>query len=354
MSKIRGTEKIVLGMSGGVDSTTAALLLKEAGYEVIGCFFDIKKAGEYNNELKKAEIAARELDIELVYENVFEDFNSKVKNNFCYEYSMGRTPNPCIICNPNIKFKTLIKVADKKNIKKIATGHYVRNRYIEKLKRWAVLKGKSSLKDQSYMLYRLDSQTIERTVFPLGNIKEKNEVRRIAKDSSLFNSEARDSQGICFLEEGENYVQFLKKSGVVQEEGDFVDLKGKVIGRHKGILNYTLGQRKGLGMTFGKPMYVVSIDAENNRIVLGENEALFCTEVEIDEVVGNLDFKFDDLTAKSRHITKYSPCTVKKTYDGKATVVFKDKQRAVTPGQSLVIYWGEVVIGGGIVKNIKL
>ena len=346
---VKKNNKVLLGLSGGVDSTAAALLLKEKGYHVTGYFFDV--TGNNDKAKTEAKETARQLDIELICDDVSEIFKETVIDNFCREYLNGRTPNPCIICNPNIKFRKLIENADKIGADYIATGHYCRIKYDSDRERYFVRQGLSKEKDQSYMLYRLDQDVLKRLIFPLGEIKSKDTTRTLARKKNLQNAEKKDSQEICFIES--DYASYIESQGFSSEEGYFVDKSGKILGRHKGILNYTIGQRKGLGIALGKPAFVTEIDAKGNRIVLGENEDLFSDRVECEDFFFTAGHpkEYDDMEvmAKVRYSAKLEPARIK-VYDKKIITTFETPQRAATPGQSIVFYIDDIVIGGGFIK----
>lgn len=343
-------KKVLLGLSGGVDSTAAALLLREQGFDVTGYYFD---TGCSKSGRMEAEKTAAQLKIPFIYEDVAELFRKKVIEDFCLQYSLGRTPNPCVVCNPNVKFGRLINMADQLDIAYIATGHYARIYYHEKEGRYYVRKGANQKKDQSYMLYRLEQSILERLLFPLGEFLDKEEVREIARLEKLSNAEKKDSQEICFVE-NDDYASYIANCGVHGKPGNFVDLNGNVLGVHKGIIHYTVGQRKGLGIALGRPVFVVAIDAEKNQVVLGEKEDLFCT----------------DIASTDNFFTAFAPChydgaavTAKIRYSAPAsqailhisdrqdlvTAVFDQAQRAATPGQSIVFYQDDLVIGGGFI-----
>lgn len=336
--------KILLGLSGGVDSASSALILKDKGYEVIGYYFDILGNKKELNDVK---YLADQLSIELIYEDVSDDFKSIVINNFLEEYKNGRTPNPCIICNPNIKFKKLIENADKLGIDNIATGHYAKTRLYDG--HYYIEKSDNALKDQSYMLYRLPESIIKRIIFPLGEFSSKDEVRALAKKKSLKNSDKHDSQEICFTD---NYKDFITNYGIKQMTGNFVDKKGNILGTHNGIINYTIGQRKGLGIALGKPVFVIGIDAKNNEVVIGDDSDLFTkTVISINNLILNEDILLnsDDITAKIRYSQSDANCSVKIDNNDLITT-FSKPQRAPTSGQSIVIYYKGLVIGGGFIK----
>ena len=343
--------KVVLGLSGGVDSTSAALLLKEKGLEVIGFYFDV--LGDNEDGRAAAEDLAKRLDIPFIAKDVSADFESIVIDNFCKEYSCGRTPNPCTLCNPTVKFKQLIDVADEVGAYYIATGHYAKIREVEGA--FYVEKGSNEKKDQSYMLYRLGQDVLRRLLFPLGEIQDKEQTRQMARDAALPNADNADSQEICFIDDKkDNHSQFIQRRGFAPKTGNFVDADGKVLGRHKGLLNYTIGQRKGLGIALGKPAFVVAMDSETGDVVLGDNADLFKTEVVSKDNYFVKDGKItlaEDITvlAKIRYAAKPSKAVLKQLNDSRILAVFEEPQRAATPGQSIVFYKDDVVIGGGII-----
>lgn len=355
-------KKVVLGLSGGVDSTAAALLLKEKDYEVTGLYFDIKSGvpGMDAEGRLRAETAARELGIDFIYRDVSREFEAIVIENFCREYSCGRTPNPCIVCNPAIKFRTLTDAADEVGAYYIATGHYADTYYHEDDGRWYVKCAANREKDQSYMLYRLGQNIISRLLLPLNEIEDKEDVREIARSRALKNSEAKDSQEICFIDDDDNYKNFLCRRGYASIPGDFVDREGNVLGEHKGILNYTVGQRKGLGIALGKPVFVTKIEGDNNRVVLGTNEDLFSREVisggnilygEDVDAGARKDFGEKMIvSAKIRYASKPASAVIEMMADGRIKTLFNEPQRAATPGQSIVFYKDDFVIGGGFIE----
>lgn len=346
--------KVVLGLSGGVDSTAAALLLQEKGYEVVGLYFDIGKGGR-----ERAEKVAEQLEIEFIYRNVSDSFDDIVICNFCNEYAHGRTPNPCIVCNPAVKFKTLLDAADEVGAYYIATGHYADTYYDEVADLWHIKKAGNEKKDQSYMLYRLSQDAISRLILPLNEIDDKEKVRELAREKALINADAKDSQEICFIDADDNYKDFLRRRGITASAGDFVDSEGNVLGTHMGILDYTIGQRKGLGIALGKPAFVTRIDGENNQVVLGDNAELFKTEVvssgnillgyDLNDALYEDNGMIEGITAKIRYAAKPAQAKLCILEDGRINTVFKDAQRAPTPGQSIVFYDGDLVIGGGFI-----
>lgn len=343
--------KILLGLSGGVDSTAAALLLKEKGLEVTGYYFDVLG----NNEQGRidAQAVADQLGIELICEDVSSEFSEKIIGNFCSEYLQGRTPNPCVVCNPWIKFRKLIETADRLGIYYIATGHYCRIFHDEETGAYYVRRAANERKDQSYMLYRLGQDVLSRVIFPLGEFCDKEEIRDIAREKSLKNAEKKDSQEICFIDPTDNYVEYIRRLGFDTEPGKFVDKDGKELGEHKGILNYTIGQRKGLGIAIGKPAFVIKMDTETNQITIGDNEDLFNCTVRASDLFftdGNLNkWNGKEVLAKVRYAAQ--PAEAVLEVDGENIMLtFKELQRAATPGQSLVIYSGDKVLGGGFIE----
>lgn len=372
-------KKVVLGLSGGVDSTTAALLLQEKGYEVIGLYFDAMGKGREDAGAVRAEMAAKQLGIKFLYRDVSDIFREKVIGNFCSEYVCGRTPNPCIVCNPDVKFKTLLVAADEEGADWIATGHYAGTYQDPESEEWFIRRAKSEAKDQSYMLYRLGEDVISRLILPLNDAEDKEAVREIARKKALKNAEDKDSQEICFIEDGDDYKAFLRRNGCDLPKGDFVDTDGNILGEHQGILHYTIGQRKGLGIALGKPAFVTGIDCEKNQVVLGDNQDLFKTEVVSDgNILLGIDFSqlaqqerearqadgesgearslgiigFDDMlgiTAKIRYAAKPAAASLKLLPDGKILATFEEPQRAPTPGQSIVFYRNDLVLGGGFI-----
>ena len=497
-------KKVIVGLSGGVDSTVAVLLLQEQGYEVTGLYFDVmpegvagKAAGADEKAVaavngradsadgkgiaasgkevmlremgaapgcnagddgmkaaaccngrtacckadvaggdggaghgkgsvhgkagmadvsgggaltggrQVAEAAARQLGIDFIYRNVADIFEQTVIENFCREYAGGRTPNPCIVCNPGVKFRTLLAAADEAGAYHIATGHYAGTYYDESNETWYIRRAANERKDQSYMLYRLGQEAISRLLLPLNQIEDKEKARELARENSLQNAEAKDSQEICFIDADDRYQDFLARRGVTAEKGNFVDSAGTVLGEHQGILNYTIGQRKGLGIALGRPVFVTGIDSVKNTVVLGDHEDLLHREViSVDNILhgvvvtelspeermafwekhaedgnsvvscatdleavargeipkasalkasGSESFApkktaLKAVTAKIRYAAKPADAVIALLPDGRIKTVFTAPQRAVTPGQSIVFYSGDLVIGGGFIE----
>lgn len=343
-------DKILLGMSGGVDSTVAAYLLKERGYEVIGVTLDLIAGGD-GIIGSRAKICADALGIEHQIVDMKDIFRCNVIDNFISEYLAGRTPSPCIECNRHIKFGAMLELAKDMGIDKIATGHYAK---IEKpADRYILKKADCIEKDQSYMLYTLNQEQLSKAVFPLQNLT-KDEVRAIAREAGLPCADTADSQEICFIED-DDYIRFLTENATeLPPEGDFTDKEGNILGAHQGIHRYTIGQRKGLGIAFGKPMFVVGIDARTNRVILGESGEEYASSLVADKV--NF-IPFDKLAApveaecKVRYGNKTCKGTIYPIDENSVLVKFAGKARAVTPGQSVVFYDGDIVLGGGVIRE---
>lgn len=351
--------KALIAMSGGVDSSVAALMMKEKGYECIGCTMklyaneDIGVCGSHTccslDDVEDAKSVARRLGMPHHTFNFQDKFKETVIDDFIYCYENGMTPNPCIECNKHMKFDELYRRAEILGCDKIVTGHYARIRKTDN--GYQLLKGLDSNKDQSYVLYAMTQNELAHTDFPLGELS-KDEVRKIAESHDFINANKPDSQDICFVPDGD-YVSALKRfTGRDYAPGDFVDQEGHVMGTHKGIVGYTIGQRKGLGISAEHPLYVTELDVKNNRVVLGKNEDLFTTTT----IVKNINWidPTDDrptfkCKAKVRYRMTEQPCTVERIDATSAKVVFDEPQRAITPGQAAVFYDGEVVLGGGTI-----
>ena len=353
-------EKVLVGMSGGVDSAVAAYLLKEAGYEVIGVTLRTWEAGDGPEsrccDIDDAKSAAEAIGIRFFTVNCTSEFQRYVARPFAEEYLQGRTPNPCIGCNSRVKWEKLLYYSKVLGAEHIATGHYAS---VIKLNngRYTVKKAQHTEKDQSYMLYRLSQEQLAATLMPLGDLG-KSEVRRIAADAGLPVASKPDSQEICFVSEG-NYADYIRNTAMngIPGEGYFVDAFGNMLGRHKGIINYTVGQRKGLGIALGAPVYVREIRADTNEVVLGEEQSLYSSEL----ICSDLSFMGISGIEKSQTLE----CTVKVRYghsgqraaimmsnDGIVKVHFAEPVRAAAPGQSAVFYDNDgCVIGGGIISH---
>jgi len=357
-------KKVMLGMSGGVDSSVAAACLLEKGYDVIGVTMQIwpdKDEERQKNEggccslsaVDDARGVAHMLGIPYYVMNFKKVFEDKVIKYFINEYLEGRTPNPCIACNRHVKFNEMLNKAVSMGIDFIATGHYAKIEYDEGKKRYLLKKSITAAKDQTYALYTMTQEQLSRTLMPIGEYT-KDHVRKMAEDMKLLVASKPDSQEICFVEDND-YGRFISENSNAKiMPGNFVDTNGKVLGRHKGIVHYTVGQRKGLGIALGKPMFVLRIDVEKNNVVLGDEKEVFSDTL----IASDLNFiSIDKLEAdmrvyaKIRYSAKEAPASIIPLEDGKVKVVFDTPQRAITPGQAVVFYDGDVVVGGGVIEK---
>lgn len=350
--------RVLVAMSGGVDSSVAAKLLISAGYECIGCTMKL-----YNNEnanvsrertccslddIEDARSVAARLNMPYYVFNFTEDFKEKIICKFVRSYEEGLTPNPCIDCNRYMKFDKLFERAEILGCDYVATGHYAR---IEKRDGEYILKkALDPVKDQSYVLYSLGQRELARILFPLGEM-EKRKTRQLAAEGGFLNAGKPDSQDICFVPDGDyaGVVEANSKKGSVP--GDFVDMDGNILGRHKGIIHYTIGQRKGLGISFSKPLYVYDIRPEDNTVVLAENTALFRREMIVSDfswVSGKAPEGTVRCSAKIRY-RHTAAAAAACAEGGMVRIVFDEPQRAVTPGQAAVLYDGDIVLGGGTI-----
>ncbi len=353
--------KVMVGMSGGVDSSVAAKVLLDSGYDVTGVTLKMFASDDIIetetrtccslSDVEDARAVAYKLGFEHVVLNFREVFREHVINRFIESYVTGKTPNPCIECNRHIKFDRMLRKAEELGFDYIATGHYALKEYSEETGRYYLRRPADRSKDQTYVLYSLTQHQLEKTLFPLSGY-EKTEVRKIAEEAGLVNSRKPDSQDICFVPDGK-YADFIRKNtGRGSEPGDFTDMDGNVLGRHNGIISYTIGQRKGLGIALGKPAFVVSKDAQTNTVVLGSDDDLFTTEL-IAEDVNFMSVEKPEgemrVTAKPRYNCADSPAVISVLPDGRVKVVFDEPQRAVTSGQAVVFYDGDIVVGGGTI-----
>lgn len=344
-------EKVLLGMSGGVDSSVSAYLLKKQGYEVCGAtmvLFGDEKIEELiknSQSVIDAKKVCEKLNIEHHVIDLREVFKKNVIDNFINSYKKGETPNPCVQCNKFLKFGALWDKAQELGASYIATGHYAK---IED----GYLKKSDSKKDQSYFLYGINKEVLNHIIFPLENYHDKQEIRDIAEQIGLEVAKKHDSQEICFITDND-YGKFLENNlDKLPDQGSFINKDGKILGKHKGIIYYTIGQRKGLGISSNTPLYVINIDSKNNTVTLGEEKDLYSSEIIITNtnmLVQNLP---GNVMAKARYRSTETPATVEVIDENNMKIIFKEPVKSITKGQSLVMYDKNICLGGGIIKEI--
>lgn len=343
---VKKKDKVLLGMSGGVDSAVSAILLKEQGYEVYGV--TLKLWGQ--EKVEDAEKICTKLGIEHYRIDAKKEFKERVIDDFICKYKINQTPNPCIECNKYLKFGYMYELAQKMGIEYLATGHYAKMEYSEKYERYVIKKAKNLAKDQSYVLYNMPKNLLGKVIFPLGEIENKEKIREIARNYNLEVANKPDSEDICFIPDGD-YKKFLEENSDIQpKNGKIVNTKGEVLGEHQGLYRYTIGQRKGLGIAYSEPLYVIGFNTDKNELIVGIENELYKSEM----LVNNLNLLLVNeipnsikVMVKTRYSTKEYPATIKMIEKGTIKVKFDNLVARITPGQSAVFYIEDMVLGGG-------
>lgn len=343
-------KKVMVGISGGVDSATSCLILKEMGYDVAGCNINfIEKEDTINPDAKSV---CESLNIPFYHFDLYDDFKEKVIKNFYESYNNGKTPNPCVLCNKYFKFGKLLDFALENGYEYIATGHYAKVEYSEKYNRYILKKANNLAKDQSYFLYQIKKEALSHIIFPLEDYSSKDDVRNKAKEASLGVSQKKDSLDICFIPDKDYKAYLINNNYVKVKPGNIILSNGTILGKHNGLFNYTIGQRKGLGIAYSEPLFVLGFDFNKNNLIVGTEKELYKKEIVITDVNLLLFDKIDDgsrFNVRVRYQGKDNKATLYNLGE-KIRIIFDEPIKSPTPGQSAVIYLDDIVVGGGIIE----
>lgn len=348
-------KNVLLGMSGGVDSSVSALLLKEQGYDVVGTTLELFAGSSCcnTNTYMDAKNVCNQIGIPHFIYNCKEKFRKCVIDDFIDCYANCKTPNPCIECNKYMKFGFMWEKAKELGCNYIATGHYAKTEYSEEYGRWVLKKSNAGKKDQSYVLWNIPKDLIEHVLFPLADFEEKEQIREIARQNNLKVANKPDSEDICFVPDG-NYKKFLENnSDIKPKKGNIVNSKGEILGKHTGLYNYTIGQRKGLGISYKVPLFVLGFNPAKNEVIVGEEKELYKKEITVTDINLLLVDEIKEpmeVDVKTRYSSKVAKAKISQE-ENDIKVVFDEPQRAITPGQSAVFYIGDIVLGGGKINK---